>query len=303
MYFCPAPALVPLTGILRLTRLEKDMRRLRFLIISAFAIAGCSDKPSTTGPVPFDTTAYAFDFPVGQTRLLLRTVRTESGSMDQTNQILGWFRIEKDTLFGGNPAQIVTGSFWEAYSDTLFRYRIRELHVREDSGISVYQFKGEDSDPFLVSLLKSGAWDTNTFSDRMTLLRYPLALDRPWPIRSETDPSGSIPLRKEFIGTDTLEFKGRQYACGVLLLHTLADIPMRSWISRIGLLKAEIDFGWETVTDTAGKVDSVRQVETYTLLDVGIDSTAVTEMLGRYGNGPRPPRPMADAKAAVPPRE
>lgn len=269
---------------------------LRFALV--FLFCGCTDTRDATGPVPFDTASYAFDFTVGQTRLLLRTVRTESGSVDRTNHILGWFRIEKDTLYGGNPAQIVTGSFWEPSSDTLLRSQVRELHVREDSGISVYQFKGENAGPFLVGLLKGAAGDTNTFSDRMTTLRYPLMRERPWPIRPENDPFGNLPLEKEFVGMDTLEFGGRQYACGVLVLHSFADLPLKSWISRIGLLKAEIDFGWDAVTDSAGEADSLHSVETYTLLNVDIDSTEVIKLLGRYGNGPRPP-PPADAEPAA----
>jgi hypothetical protein len=257
----------------------------------AFAIACCSDKPSTTGPAPFATESYEFDFPVGQTRLMLRTLQRESKTTGATYNMLGWFRIEKDTLFEGNPAQIVAGRFWEPFADTLLRYQVRELHVREDSGISVYQYRGETAAPFLVSLLKAGVWDTNTFSDRMTVLRYPLIANKPWPIRLATDPAG-LPLEKEFIGTDTLEFKGRNYACGVLVLHSMGGMPLKSWISRVGLLKAEIDFGWDAVTDTAGNVDSIRNVETYTLLDVGLDSTAVTDLLGHYSNGTFPWRPM-----------
>jgi hypothetical protein len=269
--------------------------RLRLLLL-AIACCGCSDSPST-GIIPFDTQNYAFDFPVGGTRLMLRTFMSESGQGVRYNHSLGWFRIEKDTSFEGYPAQVVEGSIWEPYDDTILRYGFRELYVREDSQVSVYLFRSEQSGSFLIDLLKPAAADTGLFSDRMIPIRFPLVAARPWPIRPAGDPFHSLPLDKEMEGADTLEFKGARYACAVLVLHTVPGVPLRSWVSRIGVLKAEVDFGKWPNTDSAGLVDTIHSVESYALLDRDVDSATVAGYFGRYGNGPFPGPPAGDELA------
>ena len=264
------------------------MRKSSALFPLALLCSGCFETSS--GPVPFDTGRDAFDFPAGQTRLLLRTFTTEwkNGGEVRRNHILGWLRVDKDTSFEGYPAKIVEGRYWEPYSDTLIRYRSRELYVDEGSQVSVYLFRQEEATPFLSTLLKTGSADTLTFSDRIIALRYPLEPDRSWPIRLPSDPFGSYPLDKEFAGMETLDFKGRKYACGVMILHSFAGIEVKSWIAKIGLLKGEIDFGEEAAIDEENNVvDSIHSSESYALLDLDIDSTAVHPYLKRYENGRR----------------
>jgi hypothetical protein len=270
------------------------MRKPFFPPFAALCLAGCFQ--TSTGPVPFDTTKADFGFPVGQTRLLLREVirQVKSEGVRKTWPTVGWYRVVKDTAYEGFPAKIVEGRSWERIADTLFPYASRELFVFEDSQVSVYQFNPSYGG-FLVDLLKPSAPpDTAIFSDRVTALRYPLTVGRPWHTRLPTDPNAFFDLQKGFMGTDTLAFKGKRYVCGVFGAQTLSDSTLRTWVSRIGLMKAELDFGpapltdtaGDTVMDAAGHVDTVLSAESYTLLDLDVDSTAALRYLERYDSVP-----------------
>lgn len=267
-------------------------------LLAVSLLAGCFE--TSTGPVPFDTERYAFDFPAGRTRLMVRTftVHWEARDSTRTYHMLGWMRVEKDTVFEGFPAKVVEGRFWEPYTDSVLRYRTRELYVNEDSQVSVYQFRSEAYSPFLVGLLKTATPDTNVFSDRAIVVRYPLVPDRKWKIRLDTDPFSNLALEKEFTGKDTLEFQGRRYVCGMLALRTLGDVPLKSWIARIGLIKAEVEYGKTPAIDTADNVvDTLRSTESYALLDLDVDSTAAERYFDQYRNGPFPRQPPEDAPA------
>ncbi|MBW8887064.1 MAG: hypothetical protein JF616_04820 [Fibrobacteres bacterium] len=273
------------------------MRRSLLALPMVLLFSACFETASVA-PVPFDTQRSSFDFPAGQTRLMLRSFTVENpDGKKTTNHELGWFRIEKDTLFGNMPAKVVDSRYWNPYTDTVFRRSQRDLYVFEDSQVSVYTFKTRDWNDYIggfsVGLFKTADADTFIFSDRQVRLKYPLIENRPWSVRPIiTDPlQPGEDLPKEFLGLDTLEFQGRNFVCGRMVLHGFGGTPILTWISKLGLLKAEIDGSYIVTDSLDDSLGTGHSYESYSLLDLGIDSTAVPGYFGRYGNGPYPHGP------------
>lgn len=53
---------------------------------------------------------------------------------------------------------------------------------------------------------------------------------------------------------ETIEFDGKNHRCGVFGETFLMDVHAKSWISPIGMLKAEIEYGPTSWTDSLGNI-------------------------------------------------
>lgn len=225
---------------------------LAAITCSAFLLISClkSDKVGDgdgNGVLSVSPDRFEIDFPVGEKRLLLREWVTTVEGTEKFHYSIGVFEIAKDTVYNGNDGKIVSSTGFELYQDTTFDFPERNLIVKEGGRVNIYTF-GKDYNGFLFGLLKRSAYDTAVFGDRMTVLEYPLFLDKKWSIRDSSGPH--LPFIKEFVKLDTLTFDGERLQCQVFDLHGFVDL--RSWVSRKGLLKAEIDLGETILTDSMG---------------------------------------------------
>lgn len=221
---------------------------------------------------------FEIEFPVGEKRLMLREYGFTADGKENVLFNIGVFEIAKDTLFNGNEGKIVTSTGFELFRDSTFAYSERNLIVKEGGRVNMYTF-GKKDNGFLFSLLKRSAYDTAVFGDRMTMLEYPLFLNRKWTIRDSSDPG--LPFVQEFVKLDTLTFDGRKMQCEVFDMHGFVDL--RSWVSRKGLLKAEIDYGESPQLDTLGNVIGTgSNRERYELLKLNPSDQDIEEAMAKY---------------------
>lgn len=246
--------------------------KLACLLALSLAACGGGGDGDGNGIEPFDFAEPGLEFPVGESRVLLREWKMESGVHSSTLFSLGVFEIIKDTAVNGHRGLIVASEHFELLKDSIMTYRERALLLQEGKSLNLYAFRSDGHSGFLFGLLKraqpdtAAVSDTVAFSDGMTQLIFPLVPGGKWLIRPETNPWQGWPLEKEVLGLDTLEFGGRQYQCARLALHSL-EVDLKSWVSRIGLLKAEIDYGSTVLTDSAGNIlDTAVHHERYRLL-------------------------------------
>lgn len=240
-------------------------------------LSSCID--SSQDAIPFNTGKFSLDLKPGDNRLYVREFKTSNASDSADIFSLGLFTIVKDTVFNGNTGRIVEESFWELHPDTTYIWQARELLVQEDSNLSLYYFKGGPYSPFLVGLFKSAAVDTTVFSDRMIVARYPLKSNQAWPIRLADDMTGSTALEKEYLGLQTLDVMGKRYECGAFVLHSFADIEVKSWVASIGLVKAEIDYG-DKLQSTDGSESWSK--ERYDLIGMNVADSTVEKFKATY---------------------
>ena len=83
-------------------------------------------------------------------------------------------------------------------------------------------------------------------------------------------------------------FQGKAYECGVYTLYSIDNLEIKSWVSKIGLLKAELS-GMESGPkyDSTGMVlDTVSWHENYKLLAINPDSVTMQSYLQQYINTP-----------------
>ncbi len=224
------------------------------------------------GIEPFDLKTPRLDFPVGQRRVVLSETTEERGSEVRTRHSLGIHTIVKDTSVDGRKGIIDEVEEVQFGWDSVYLYTARDLLLQDDQEVTLYRLRSDTlPDPGMVfGLLKrskydTAVYDTAIYSDRMAVLRHPLATGAAWRIRPESDPNGNLSFEKEYLGLDTLEFGGRKLQCARFVLHSFIDL--NSWVSHIGLLKAEINHGKFAEVDFLGNViDSVAYRERFELL-------------------------------------
>lgn len=255
----------------------------------ALGLLACGDGDKERyGVEPFDLETPRLDFPVGQRRVVLREWIQEKGNDVWSQYSLGVHTIVKDTVVDGRNGIIDEVEEFQLDADSVRVYTGRDLLLVDDREVTLYNLRTDTlPDPGMVfGLLKragydTAAYDTSVYSDRMAVLRHPLANGAAWRIRPESDSNGNIPFEKEYLGLDTLEFEGRKLQCARFVLHSFIDL--HSWVSRVGLLKAEIDHGKYAELDPLGNViDSVASRERFELLALDPTDAALDSLKALY---------------------
>jgi hypothetical protein len=215
-------------------------------------------------------------------RQLINTYPVSNRPQDEYNSV-GLFEIGRDTIIDGKIGKVVSIQTAEkiSESDSVWTYEYQEFIVNDGKKVDVYQFKGQPSG-FLFTLMKRSVYDSSIFSDRMTILDYPLTIGKKWGLRDSSDPNDNWRLEKEFIGKDTVNFDGREYECAKLALHSIVDL--NTCVSAIGLLYGHVDYGLSVSIDTSGAVlDSINTIETFKLVSINPTNTQYNEILIKYG--------------------
>jgi len=253
-------------------------RRLLAAGLAAGLLAGCQGGDSV---VPMDQKSFAMELKAGDRRALLREFKTIQGKNTGDIFTVADIKVVKDTVYHGVVGKIIQATAWELDPDTVSRYDERALLVAEGGQVSVYYFKGGNYGGVSVGLLKRAAYDTAVFADRIIQLEYPLILNRKWNIRAADDSNAVAALTKEMVGQETLEFDGKRYACDVFIMHGFADL--KSWVSAVGLLKAQVDYGAEPISDSLGNIiDTTHSIENYRLLKLNPSDQEVEDMKTEY---------------------
>jgi hypothetical protein len=152
--------------------------------------------------------------------------------------------------------------------------------VSNGGEVSLYTFRSSANDGFLFGLLKAAVDDTNAFSDGRAVLKHPLRPGDRWALREENNPWGNLPIERELVGTETLVFQGREHSCMVYVLHSFSKV--KSWVSRIGLMKAEIDHGTASFPDESTHESGASWVERYELLELDPSDQGIEDYIRLY---------------------
>lgn len=253
----------------------------------ALALLACGGGEEN-GVEPYDLETPRLDFPVGQRRAVLRELTQEYRSGVRTLFTLGVHTIVKDTVVDGRSGLIVAVEEFQLDEDSVRIFQGRDMLLQDDREVTLYRFRRDSSSPagMVFGLLKrseydTAAYDTAVYADRMAVLRHPLATGAAWRIRPESDPNGNFSLEREYLGLDTLEFDGRKLQCARFVLHSFVEL--HSWVSRVGLLKAEIDHGKYAEFDSLGNfVDSASSRERFELLALDPTDAELDSMKALY---------------------
>jgi hypothetical protein len=232
-----------------------------FPLLLGLALSACNDdKGSNPLSAP---EAFLSAFKPGDSRLLLREFKAQGRIYGFDFYTLAEIHIDKDTVIEGAPAKAFTVTASEFFPESTYVRAERNFLVARGDSLNIYRDK-EGNAGLFFGLLKRGAYDTTRFSDKTTEWIFPLVAGSSWPIRPKGGESWDI--EKEWMGKENLEFEGREYACDVFAAHSIVEL--KSWVSRIGLLKAEIEYGPYIFTDTAGnEVDTAQtMLDRYDLL-------------------------------------
>jgi hypothetical protein len=226
-------------------------------------------------PVPYDSTSYALDMQPGDNRVMLRQIAIDRG--DSTARFYGIQEIvhEKDTVFNGHAGRIFTVTATDLYRDTVQAYPARVLIVQEGDSLYEYVFKG-GAVIYLAGLLKGAALDTAAFSQRTLHALFPLQTGKPWRIAPDEE---ELELTKEYLGRENVSFGGKKYACAVFVLHGLEGTPIKTWVSSLGVLKADVDYPEYTPEEAPSPV---RVRETYRLLRVNASASEIAALKAEY---------------------
>lgn len=240
------------------------MRKSLLALGVAAGFMACDQGAKPTEPL--DPGSFVDQMKPGDRRAILREYTGTGRVTDVETFGLTDVMVEKDTTYNNLPAKLVSLKTTEIYPEALNTTSSRQLLVREGDRLSVYTFFS-DGYGDLIGLFKRSAFDSTIFADRETVLSYPLAENKPWAFRDSGERYAESPLTKEMVGQESVEFDGQPHVCDVLVLHGLGNVDMKTWISDIGLLKGEIDFGSSVWTDTLGNpVDTLAGREDYRLL-------------------------------------
>jgi hypothetical protein len=261
------------------------MKLPRALLLFGFVfLISCKDRDSVSTDLTLDTPN--FDFPVGERRVILKEFSKVGTQSTSTSSAIGVFTVEKDTLFHETNAKIISSQEFEYQLDSTYEYQSRYLLVNEGNQLNVYQFKTDGSNAFLFNLFKLSAVDTTVFSDKMTVIEYPLFLGKTWDIRAPADSTSGMILKKEFVRLDTLVFNAKPMQCEVFVLHSFIDLT--TWVSKIGLLKAEIDYSQADETDSAGNfLGTFTSHDKYELLKLNPTDAEIESYKVKYKTQPR----------------
>lgn len=254
------------------------LRKSAAAFLLSLGLLGCDGgkrKPGVTNPDAMD-----FDFKLGDRRLLLREFR--SGDTSRVEQVysLGVFEITGDTVVDSRKGWIIESMVYELRRDTVVAYPGRQLMLSAGGEVSVYDFKGSANDGFLFGLLKPASGDTDAFTDGRLVLKHPLRIGERWALRQENNPWGNLPIERELVGTETLVFQGREHLCMVYVLHSFTRV--KSWVSRLGLMKAEIEHDEVRLPDGARDSSDVPWVERYELLELNPTDRGVEDYIRLY---------------------
>jgi hypothetical protein len=194
--------------------------------------------------IPFDPAVYAPDFGPGDNRVMLRRLTVFDGDSARNAYGIQKIEFEKDTVFNGNAGRILAITSWDFFADSTEVYHGRRLIVREGDSLHEYVFKGGRA-PDLAGLLKSSAFDTAVFSDRMLHTLFPFAKGDRWSFRAEGNPWGYDVLEKQYQGEHLCQFENDTYECGIFTFtRPGGGRPVGViYVTRIGVLRASMDYG------------------------------------------------------------
>jgi hypothetical protein len=253
-------------------------RKSAAAFLLAAGLLGCDGgkrKPGVSDPAIMD-----FDFKLGDRRLLLREFRASDSSHTEQVYSLGVFEIAKDTVVERRKGWIIESTVHELRRDGVVTYSGRQLMVSSGGEVSIYRFRPSSGDGFLFGLLKPAVDDTAAFSDGQVVLKHPLRIGERWALRQENNPWGNLPIERELVGTETLVFQGREHPCMVYVLHSFSKV--KSWVSRVGLMKAEIDHGTAGFPDGSSDSTGVPWTERYELLELDPTDESIEDYIRLY---------------------
>jgi hypothetical protein len=224
---------------------------------------------STDPPGPtkgFDEVGHVVRFRTGESRLISRDFVFQGKNIRNVVPSLALYVIKGDTSISGVIGQRVDVTFWQFTPDTVLELHWKQLIAYQDSTASIYDLQGGQPAPLFYGLMKAGSMDTSAFLDRDIKILYPLVVGLEWTLRLPDDPLYIEDLRKTYLGIDTLLFDGAKYACGKFAHTFHGGATGQSWISSVGLLQAEVDYGKsESFDDEGNLTDSAHTTESYRL--------------------------------------
>lgn len=247
------------------------MRALVIATLGALALApGCQRAPSgPEGGIQND-----LEEPVGQGRTwVYRSTGIYPGLEKYPDTLVGFSRYNcvGDTLIDGR-------SFWVVDEIYLSREGFKVdtahsrgyIHLGEDS-VVVYHWKHSSwrstggvfkrsaeqrakVRPVPAVATTAARWsdaryDTSHFGDMVIPIVYPLVEGSRWDYRAEDDPSGGLPVQREYVGEDTIAVPAGRFRAQVMewdwdssALPGVVERRRTDWLAGFGLVKWEAFF-------------------------------------------------------------
>lgn len=240
------------------------------LLSAGFLLLSC--QPTRHETFTMDGADFKITLKDGETHLVHKLFSNVGRKYRFDIPSMALIEVVRDTVIGGKSGKLVRSTAWEFGADSTLEYRWRQLLVREDSRLSIYLLQDSNVNSFFYGLLKRADYDTAIFFDRESFAEFPLTAGLKWNIRDSTDRFYFDVLEKEYAGKETVEWGGGSREC-LVFNQTYLWARGKSWISTVGLLKAEIEYDTHfVVADSLGVIlDSLQTRETFDLVALNPD--------------------------------
>jgi hypothetical protein len=238
------------------------IKKVTLLLLTIITLISCEDK------LPNELVITNYPMSIGtswtyEKLWILRNYKsTTSDSIvnSDTIKIKGTTWIEKDTII--NKIKLLVFRTQEiTNNDTTTKF---QYYYLDKDGLKCYAYKNEEV--ILPNNSTIGSNEIFIYKTPILYIKYPLTINSEWICDSSAD--NGISITKKVIGTDTLLINGQTHAC----LKTTYNYPSGNtnisttqWISKVGLLKEETNFG--TVVINPFKYESLIHM---TVLSVSI---------------------------------
>lgn len=220
------------------------IKKITLVLLTIITLFSCEDESTensilTTYPISIGT---SWTYEKFWTINNYYSATSDSITSSYTTKIKGTLEIYKDTII--NKTKLLVFRTQEiANNDTTTTFQYYNM---DKDGLKCYAYKNEEI--ILPNNNTPGANEIFIYKTPILNIKYPLTLNSEW--TSDFSADNGVSITKRVIGTDTLFINSQKHACLKIAYNYPSgktNISTTQWISKVGLLKEETNFGTEVI--------------------------------------------------------